>query len=93
MSQFQFTPGPWGYSVAPCGYVYVITQAANDYIRVETTNEANARLIAAAPELLAALQMADEWIREAKNAGCPLPSEVTLWQTRSAIAKATGETA
>lgn len=66
------------------------------FVTVEQVNALRAeglRIEALNGELLATLQMADEWIREAKNAGCPLPSEVTLWQTRIAIAKATGEQA
>jgi hypothetical protein len=51
----SFTPGPWGYMQAPCGFIYAITQPSNACIRVETNNEANARLIAAAPTLLEAL--------------------------------------
>jgi hypothetical protein len=56
-----FTPGPWGYTQAPCGFIYAITQPSNACIRVETNNEANARLIAAAPTLLEALQRLDQF--------------------------------
>lgn len=57
MSEAKHTPGPWGYSVAPCGYIYSITQGSNDFIRVHTHNEYNVNLIAAAPDLLEALEV------------------------------------
>jgi hypothetical protein len=56
----KHTQGPWGYRRAfsngePCGMV--ITPMGYDLnTSNEEENEANARLIAAAPELLAALQ-------------------------------------
>ena len=56
----------------------------------------NARLIAAAPELLAACQSAADVLVEAVRSGCDLPDfdpeeHVTVRLLRAAISKATGE--
>jgi hypothetical protein len=53
--------------------------------------DANARLIAAAPDLLEALEIADAWIREARSLGSNIPCERTLEMNSAAIAKARGE--
>jgi hypothetical protein len=46
---------------------------------------------ASVAELIEALRMADEWIREAVNhAGCKLPSSATLYQNSQALARVGG---
>lgn len=67
----KHTPGPWGISSDPCHYDTLSTVTAGDERKVQPDRqmivqvggfagvpeqEANARLIAAAPDLLAALQ-------------------------------------
>ena len=67
----KHTQGPWGYRRAfsngePCGMV--ITPMGYDLnTSNKEENEANARLIAAAPELLAALQLAVKLIPVARR--------------------------
>ena len=64
------TPGQWETSrdAVPDGHVQ-ITVYAEDGTRVATVfdREANAPLIAAAPDLLYAVKMADEWFRDPNN--------------------------
>ena len=88
MTNTQHTPGPWhvdingeGAITAPDGALIArLHNASRDDLR-----EANARLIAAAPDLLAALQaVADYW------AGGDVPAEIDA-AMRAAIAKATGQ--
>jgi hypothetical protein len=89
------TPGPW--EVGQYGNSFIVTAKANSYdVAVvrnigNEDNEANARLIAAAPELLAALQRYMEV--------CPADEDTTAAfqeaanNARAAIAKATGSPA
>jgi hypothetical protein len=102
----NFTPGPWrienGTEIVGARYVanvckWDITGAAGQYAKVEAGLKAerlaNAALIAAAPELLAALEHAakiinGEWghdLSEGSMSGVPQ-------DIRAAIAKAKGET-
>ena len=95
----KFTPGPW--SVMPerdwivvmpenCdighGKKYVACGGGNKEV-----NNANARLIAAAPELLAALESIEKRLN---SKACDRnPDALFCWQiSRAAIAKAKGET-
>ena len=81
----QHTPGPWTTSSLPNGTEWTVSIDDGDMLADLTgcpNEQANARLIAAAPDLLAALQKIDanaaesvEWIRRV---------------AREAIAKATG---
>ena len=87
------TPGPW--SAVSCRVGWYIASAPDGAIVVDTgdaegrygpiESEANARLIAAAPELLAALQAIAE--------GCSFPEDdvqrAIRDRARAAIAKAT----
>lgn len=62
----RFTPGPWvlrpqGSEIEVKHGIYTIGMVHN-YNSPQEANEANARLIAAAPELLEALQDALAWI-------------------------------
>jgi hypothetical protein len=79
----EFTPGPWRYWWEE-GYVGEITSASGNLVAGFDTepNEADARLIAAAPELLGALMMLD--IR----GGLGLQTHEYI---RAIITKATGE--
>lgn len=96
----KHTPGPWEFShregqdkmyrtevfseeyggIATCDWT--VKQCGNGVI--STYREANARLIAAAPELLDALIELDD-------CGGEIPSWSTRDKVRAAIAKATGE--
>jgi len=91
MSETKWTPGPWifsGLSSTGIGYVNARLQTiaqAWDFPEAE----ANARLIAAAPDLLEALESAMRWIgslTDWEGAGDP---DVDKW--REALAKAKGE--
>lgn len=90
MSDAKHTRGPWG--VKPVGYgvsiepdlAWVGYGSAHD----KDIHDANARLIAAAPELLEALELADE-CGQATGADSSYPE---AWESiRAAIAKAKGE--
>jgi hypothetical protein len=97
----KHTPGPWtirepgyieaktrkGHSVYLVGYAYNL-EIARACERGEV--EANARLIAAAPELLAACEAAKPLLAMwARHAGSPSAGEA-LGKITAAIAKATG---
>lgn len=103
MSAAKHTPGPWG--VARRSHCTVLNalfvNGGGDRVaRVVVPNtassieeyEANARLIAAAPELLEALQSMP-W-PERSSGVCHLSAEWLAWQdsVKAAIAKATGAT-
>ena len=94
----KYTPGPWvadrvrvGYSVMDAKCLGYVVQPSDDEGRYGTImTEANARLIAAAPELLEALM---ELVDEAEMGG----SSRAQWdamrdRARAAITKATGDT-
>ena len=82
------TPGPWtvtlGDTIAGAPAYWLIEGAGGVVGDVQSVNADDARLIAAAPALLAALQaVADYW------AGGDVPAEIDA-QMRAAIARATG---
>jgi hypothetical protein len=52
----QHTPGPWGYSKCRCGHPVCHSYHINHSRSNGAFDEADARLIAAAPDLLAALE-------------------------------------
>ena len=84
----QHTPGPWhvtGYHVeARAGAIATVCDAGDD----DTEGDANARLISAAPELLAVLrEIVDPWDFHCGD-GEPTPLHA---RARAAIAAATGE--
>jgi hypothetical protein len=91
MGEQQHTPGPWkadGCDVT--GPATTIAIALNKY----DVGRANARLIAAAPDMLEALRPFAEWARqyELSTAG-DIRDEVmlqSLRRARDAVAKATG---
>ena len=95
----QHTPGPWNYS-GPCeitGRYSIFHNGPLAYCADTTAKpgdgEANARLIAAAPDLLAVLQEAVKVLDYAAFAlDAPEASHfrATIADARAAIAKATG---
>ena len=85
------TPGPWhtdktkSFYVFACGSLAEQAGAQHGPFVANASTAANARLIAAAPDLLSALQaVADYW------AGGDVPPEIDA-QMRAAIARATSE--
>ncbi len=93
MNTAQHTPGPWMVEPDEDGLFLVVDESREmDYIYIDQqqdNREANARLIAAAPEMLAALEVVVEsWTSQFERNGHLAPD----WckQARAAIAKATG---
>lgn len=83
----KFTPGPWeAKSFAGIINVWSTSHRKHDSSAVAyDCSEADARLIAAAPELLSALEIAAEML-------CDMPlMDPRFVQIRAAIAKATGD--
>jgi hypothetical protein len=100
----QHTPGPWQvhtYYVARHGITaqlvpYRLATVIGAFDQVDNnvpgpSCEANARLIAAAPELLAALRDTLEWLREGKVDGVGFDEQQVVDTISAAIAKAEGE--
>ena len=87
MAEAKFTPGPWRIEASPP----VIAGANGNLVaemrrqREKGEADANARLIAAAPELYAAL----EAMVKQYNFGDTLPAAHPLIAARAALAKAT----
>lgn len=103
MSEAKHTPGPW---IADGGYissataiksngapVHVADPYVDESLLASSEVDANARLIAAAPQLLAACKMMDKWI-ERDLSDDPELEELTLQtvygSVLEAIAKAEG---
>ncbi len=82
----KHTPGPWIDSDG------MIVHRMGDIARMESTNPADARLIAACPDLVEALQSTIEALERT----LPADSQILAWNAvndaRAAINKATGET-
>lgn len=102
----RHTPGPWYVSGTIDGYAiryrdqadyYTIATAHDDIGAWRNTDDeeaaANARLIAAAPELLEALRMMLEDADDAhgRGDGTPWVTFASMNRARAAIAKATGD--
>lgn len=95
MSETKWTPGPWKAPEGDFPDVYgpddrllAVVYAPGNYEHNSQEGHANARLIAAAPDLLDALQEAMRWIgrlTDWEGAGDP---DADSW--RAAIAKAKG---
>lgn len=84
----QHTPGPWRYEAStktirsvPANYWLASMNSWDGAV----DHDANAHLIAAAPDLLAAAQRISAWIK----AGCD-PSDKSVAGLHAAIARATG---
>ena len=94
MSEAQHTPGPWRADSTNVSERYRYVLGGRRLIcritKGDGESEANARLIAAAPELLEALIAAEQAFVEH---GIPLACHASLFQIRAAIAKATGQPA
>ena len=90
-SNREHTPGPWGYAPS-CWDHDAEVHIGNECFPF--ANEADARLVAAAPELLAALtelhREADLYESDRIASGLPHP-DIDLQPALAAIAKATGE--
>ena len=91
----KHTPAPWTVSGKQVksidhGKRYTVATANNPKFTDEA-NASNARLIAAAPDLLAALQMVNRIWSHDQTANLAPDSPVAI--VRAAIAKATGATA
>ena len=89
-------PGPWGCVTRRGSWDWVVYQASDPNIEIcqmfhddtefNETGEANARLIAAAPDLLAALKaMVDRW-----EPDCSGQDRIMWENARDAITKAEG---
>ena len=92
----QGTPGPWKAENGFGGRVCIFSSYANDgrdALHVATCGPDNARLIAAAPELLAALEALELAARGGLDQSAThdgLTNCATLAKARAAIAKAKG---
>jgi hypothetical protein len=86
----QHTPGPWYIDCqnesAAIGYRAIIDGDGYTVCSPSPMGQANARLIAAAPDLLAALEVVREYMDHAADQF----SYEDIVQIRAAIAKATG---
>lgn len=97
----KHSPGPWStngrfvvqspeYDKAQPGCPYIADCLVSQSARPEGTTDANAKLIAAAPDLLAALEMAEATINRLRPQTAPFDStQGTRDVIRAAIAKAT----
>jgi hypothetical protein len=90
----KHTPGPWSiYSITFKGYHQIAGAQGGRVCQVlpfEDEYKANARLIAAAPELLAAIHVLLRDYTAVHDIG-DLEMQPAIYQARAAIAKATGE--
>ena len=87
----KHTQGPWSHETHSMGQVVVVTDAAGTTIARMTLlsvkeNEANARLIAVAPEMLEALEAIVFQVVQGKV----LERDACITQARAAIAKSKG---
>jgi hypothetical protein len=86
----KHTPGPWHFGVETIGHManYICAANTNTIVCADIDSAANARLIAAAPDLLAALQqclvIVDAHRRAAGGEG-----DIAAMNARAAIARAT----
>ena len=97
MSDTKHTPGPWKANFVISGAAYIFGGDRN-FARVfnewqdEANREANARLIAAAPELLEALEsIAEFWNRDQNEKAMIGACWHAIETAEAAIAKAKGE--
>ena len=91
----QHTPGPWRFSSHPYDGNYMRIHCSSDPSGGDSLRgycgEANARLIAAAPDLLEALKLCEGNISSLLASKHPKVFGEWLYVVRAAIAKATGE--
>ena len=97
----KHTPGPW-FAAQPdhCNGWWIVSADEEGFDCIDDSgdggfSEANARLISAAPDLLKALEEADEWIGEyiSQMRSYTVSDKAKEFRKKlhSAIAKATGE--
>ncbi len=97
MTNLKHTPGPWACTPTAGNHDFIIysesTPASGDIALVRNFDEANARLISAAPELLDALQNACNVLAGVATGDLKTitPDSPALAQCRAAITKAKGE--
>ena len=98
--QVTFTPGPWSIEDDTPGETTGLRFAINskDYIIARTTDgwkeaQANARLIASAPELLEMCKLFEECMANLDGASEPFDTSYELSKVRAVLAKVEGESA
>ncbi len=87
------TPGPWTYKATAGNHDFAVypEEAGRDVALVREFHEANARLIAAAPDLLEVARWVVDWFGNMQEKNMEPEEFEVLAEARSAIAKATGE--
>jgi hypothetical protein len=99
MKEFKGTQGPWGVDVNGVDARWNIDSLNGDSVAITnqivgdknwSIRDANTRLIAAAPDLLEAIQIADRVMSAGRNASYP-DWYGAINKARSAISKALGE--
>ena len=94
MTDTQHTPGPWRVNDTIYRHSFHIVDGEGAF--VADTDRCNARLIAAAPELLEVLGDVLPWLEKAEaegvfeNCAAPKGGQRAINRARAAIAKATG---
>ncbi len=100
MSANKWTPGPWTAIAGPVEHLVIrdsdgdcVARLYRDDCPDWRLNEANARLIAAAPELYEELAQLEEWFNALANSKPDLTETANLWRgrIRLLLAKAQGE--
>jgi len=94
MTTTKHTPGPWSASPSPTSDgLYHVYKADGNFLTLEDAeHEANARLIAAAPDLLEALESLYHTANSIGEDTCdPVAFAGALEDARAAIRKAKGE--
>lgn len=98
----KYTPGPWGFNAAGCltshGLPTINKSNGHLLASLADTNAANAKLIAAAPDLLEALQetldsLTQNLLLAHGNTASYIEQHPAVASARAAIAKATGAAA
>ncbi|MEW6163615.1 MAG: hypothetical protein AB1642_00990 [Pseudomonadota bacterium] len=93
----KHTPGPWHVDVSKSFYVFACGSLAeqagvgNGPFICNASTQENARLIAAAPELLSALRIAEDFMSGFEDDEVQEGMVTKLAGIRAAITKATGE--
>jgi hypothetical protein len=97
MTQMKHTPGPWEDNDAGLIYGQVsddndvapfVSDVCDSPLEYSGQEKANARLIAAAPEMFAALELCEDVLAELARLDDGTPSISALHAARAALAKA-----
>jgi hypothetical protein len=96
MEAMTHTPGPWNFNGKPAKPIWAHVLVGKDGFEVDQTEEANARLIAAAPALLQMLEGIAEGIVQAREPTWSAAQKQAFLNgladaARAAIAQAKGE--